>query len=130
VLRHRERLGRLDVPEAVLLVEPAEPAGDDLGPEGAAVEADVDATGYDAVWFVRAPFGPYPPELAGTYPLNAEVPARMDPAGRAAAARGVARLADEHPDLRLGVAHRGWPARALEALPEGVETRELTEGEA
>ncbi|MFB6218666.1 MAG: tRNA guanosine(15) transglycosylase TgtA, partial [Halobacteriaceae archaeon] len=129
VARHRDRLDRLDVPESVLLVEPEEPAGDDLGPDAAGDALGVDDESVAAVWFVRAPFGPYPPALAGTYPLNAEVPARMDDPGYEAAASGVARLAEHNPETEVALAHRGWPDRALDALPDGVDTRKLTGGD-
>jgi 7-cyano-7-deazaguanine tRNA-ribosyltransferase len=117
VLRHRRRLDRLDLPSGarVRLAE---------GESG--VDADAFSGDFDVRWRVVPPFGPCPPALARTYPLNAEVPDRMDARGQLAAARAVARLAELHPDCEFALAHRGWAAVALEAVPEGVETVDLS----
>ncbi|MCL7416383.1 MAG: tRNA guanosine(15) transglycosylase TgtA [Halalkalicoccus sp.] len=104
VLRHHRRLERLSVPESLLLAD---------GPTDTVVEAD-------EVWSVRPPFGPVPPELAQTYPANAELPDRLDGEAYAAAARGVARLAEANPDCEITLAVVDWSEAALAALPEGV----------
>ena len=114
VVRHRRRLDRLAVPDRLLLVEGGEAALD------AAARAP-DPAAFDAVWPVDLPFGPYPPDLAETYPLTAEVPDRVDAESQRAAAEAVARLAAAHPEATLTVAHDGWPDHVLEALPAGVE---------
>ncbi|MDL5362444.1 tRNA guanosine(15) transglycosylase TgtA [Halalkalicoccus sp. NIPERK01] len=102
VFRHHRRLERLSVPDSLLL-------------------ADGSAEGIDAeeVWAVRPPFGPVPDELAETYPANAEIPDRLDAEAYAAAARGVAKLAEANPDCEVTLVAE-WPDRALAALPETV----------
>lgn len=103
VLRHHRRLQRLSVPDSLLLVDrPANPA-----------------IGADEVWAVRPPFGPVPPDLEETYPANAEVPDRLDADAYEAAARGIARLAEAHPDCAITLVAE-WPDSALAALPEEV----------
>jgi 7-cyano-7-deazaguanine tRNA-ribosyltransferase len=124
VSRHRERLARIAVPDSLLLVEPPEPAGDYLDADSDPARALGVEAGDDAeAWVLRAPLGPCPPGLLETYPLNAEIPARMDRAGHEAAARGVVALLEHHPDSSVTVAHRDWPASALAVLPDGVATR-------
>ncbi|MFC7046931.1 tRNA guanosine(15) transglycosylase TgtA [Halobacteriaceae archaeon GCM10025711] len=108
VLRHHERLDRFD------------PDGDVLLTEGGTDDR------FDESWRVVPPFGPLPRALSQTYPLTAEVPDRMDPAGYEQAARGVARLADLNPDTAFTLTHRGWPASALDAVPDRVECVDLT----
>ncbi len=102
VLRHHRRLERLSVPDSLLLA-----AGSAGG---------IDA---EEVWSVRPPFGPVPPELAETYPANAELPERLDTEAYVAAARGVARLAGVSPDCEIALV-ADWPVAALAALPEGI----------
>jgi 7-cyano-7-deazaguanine tRNA-ribosyltransferase len=116
VLRHHRRLERLSVPDALLLAD---------GSVGG-IEAD-------EVWAIRPPFGPVPSELAETYPVNAELPDRLDAEAYALAARGVARLAETHSDCEITLVAE-WPDRALAALPEGIRveptdsSREETDG--
>ena len=107
VLRHHQRLDRLDAAGEILLTE------------GDTNEA------YDESWRVVPPFGPFPRDLSEVYPLNAEVPERLDERAYARAADGVARLAAANPDVEFTLGHTGWPARALERLPEDVDTYEL-----
>ena len=112
VLRHRERLDRFELDaESVLLTE------------GGSNDR------YDETWGVQPPFGPYPRELADTYPLTAEVPQRTGRAAYEAAADGVARLAGLHPDVSFTLVHDDWPATALERVPDGVRLRSLHAGE-
>ncbi len=111
VLRHRRRLERLDLPGSVLLVE-----------SGAEVDVDLDYDyGYDERWRLVPPFGPVPPELSETYPLSAEVPERTDRRAYEAATDGVVALAMANPETELTLAHRDWPASALERLLDRVE---------
>ncbi len=110
VIRHHERLARLEVPDAVFLTE-----GDPSN-----------AGEYDESWRVEPPFGPFPRALSKSYPLTAEVPERTDRAALEAAARGVARLVEANPESEFTLGHRGWPEGVLEALPDGVETIDLT----
>ncbi|MFB6096874.1 MAG: tRNA guanosine(15) transglycosylase TgtA [Haloferacaceae archaeon] len=114
VRRHHDRLDRLSLPgEAprVLLTEGGHPSTHE----------------YDAVWGIRPPFGPVPPALSETYPLTAEVPDRRDDEAAVAAATGVRKLAEAHPDAAFTLAHDDWPAQALERLPSAVTARPLTE---
>ncbi|KPN29532.1 tRNA-guanine(15) transglycosylase [Halolamina pelagica] len=109
VHRHHDRLQRLDTPGKVLLTEFGEPAEHD----------------HDAVWRVEPPFGPFPPSLSETYPLHAETPDRMADVAYVAAADGVAALAAANPETTFTLGHDDWPAAALAALPEDVETEDL-----
>jgi 7-cyano-7-deazaguanine tRNA-ribosyltransferase len=108
VLRHHERLDRFELDADTVLLT-----------EGGANDR------YDETWGVRPPFGPYPRELAETYPLTAEVPERTDRAAYEAAADGVARLVDLHPDIEFTLVHDNWPETALEGVPDGVRVRDL-----
>ncbi|MFC3477425.1 tRNA guanosine(15) transglycosylase TgtA [Halobacterium litoreum] len=112
VLRHHRRLARLDV------------AGDDV----LLTEGD-DNRRFDECWNVVAPFGPFPSALSTTYPLTAETPERMDAAGYEAAAEGIRRLADANPETQFTLAHHDWPATALDAVPERVETVDTSGGD-
>lgn len=105
VRRHHRRLERLSLPDSILLVD-------------GATDTSIDA---EEVWSVRPPFGPVPPELSETYPVNAEIPDRLDTEAYEAAARGVVRLAETDPDCKVVFANTGWPNSALAVLPERIE---------
>ncbi len=107
VTRHHRRLERLSVGDTVLLTQ-----GDPHG-------------GYDTCWSLRPPFGPVPPALAETYPLNAELPDRLDRRARERAVEGVRRLAEANPETAITVAHDGWADAVLAGLPDAVETYDL-----
>ncbi|PSP56059.1 tRNA guanosine(15) transglycosylase TgtA [Halobacteriales archaeon QS_1_67_19] len=107
VVRHHDRLARLDPDGEVLLTEG--------GPSDR----------FDESWNVVPPFGPFPRHLSETYPLTAETPERMDEAGFRAAARGVARLADANPETEFTLAHRGWSDGALALVPADVDVVDL-----
>jgi len=108
VLRHQQRLDRFELAgEEILLTEGGSNAR------------------YDETWGVLPPFGPYPRELADTYPLTAEVPDRTDRPAYEAAADGVARLVELHPDVSFTLVHDDWPATAIERVPERVRLRDL-----
>ncbi|MFB6194434.1 MAG: tRNA guanosine(15) transglycosylase TgtA, partial [Halobaculum sp.] len=111
VVRHHDRLGRLDAPDDVLCSEYGEPSDH----------------AYDAVWRVVPPFGPFPRALSETYPLTAEVPERTDRAAQAAAAEGMAALAEANPDSRVTLGHDGWPSDVVARLPDRVVLEDLTE---
>ena len=111
VRRHHDRLARLDVPDSLLCSEFGEPSEHP----------------YDAVWRVVPPFGPFPRALSETYPLTAEVPDRTDAAAERAAAAGVRALAEANPDAAVTLAHRGWGADALSAVPDAVTLEDLSE---
>lgn len=111
VLRHRQRLERLSVPDSLFLTE-----GDGDGPAK-----------YEEAWRIKPPFGPFPRALSKSYPLTAEVPDRVDRGALDAAAVGITRLVASNPDSEFGVGHLDWPTGVLEALPESVERIDLTE---
>ncbi|WP_254766890.1 tRNA guanosine(15) transglycosylase TgtA [Salinilacihabitans rarus] len=110
VLRHRERIERLSVPDSVFLTEGEPSSGDE----------------YDASWRVVPPFGPFPRALSKTYPLTAEVPDRTDRAAVEAAAEGVARLVEANPGSEFALGHRGWHEAALALVPDSVALIDLT----
>ncbi|WP_266078493.1 tRNA guanosine(15) transglycosylase TgtA [Haladaptatus caseinilyticus] len=107
VVRHHERLSRLN-PEGRVLLTEGNPSGR-----------------YDESWNVVPPFGPFPRALSETYPLTAEVPDRMDVDGFESAARGVARLVEENPETEFTLAHRGWPESAIRHVPQTVHIVDL-----
>jgi len=109
VRRHHDRLARLAVSDRLLLTESDAPSDHD----------------YDAVWRVKPPFGPFPRALSETYPLTAEVPERVDGAAQVAAAEGVASLAESNPEAAITLGHDDWVPRALDAVPDDVETENL-----
>ena len=105
VLRHHERLARVDV-DGELLVGGGE----------------IDRF-FDEYWRLVPPFGPVPPALSDVYPLTAQMPDRLDTSAYEAAARGIAALMEANPDLSVTVLHDGWPEAALTVLPESVTVR-------
>ncbi|WP_455448792.1 tRNA guanosine(15) transglycosylase TgtA [Natrinema thermotolerans] len=111
VVRHHRRLERLSVPDSLLLT----------------VDRSAPDAGYDDVWRVQPPFGPFPRALSKTYPLTAETPERTDRAALEAAADGVARLVETSPETSVTLAHRDWPADVLERLPDGVALVDLAD---
>jgi 7-cyano-7-deazaguanine tRNA-ribosyltransferase len=85
VRRHQDRLERLPVEgDEVLLTEGSSSAR------------------YDETWGVLPPFGPYPRELADTYPLTAEVPDRTDAAAELALERALQRFDGNHVGPHVG----------------------------
>ena len=111
VVRHHERLARLD-PEGEVLLTEGSPSDN-----------------FDESWRVVPPFGPFPRALSETYPLTAETPERMDARGYRAAARGVARLAAENRDCEFTLAHHAWPASALALVPDAVDVFDLSDAQ-
>ncbi|WP_436911112.1 tRNA guanosine(15) transglycosylase TgtA [Halosimplex marinum] len=109
VVRHHRRLDRLD------------PRGDSV-----LLTEGNDADGFDECWNVLPPFGPFPRELADGYPLTAETPEHLEAPAYEAAAAGVARLVDAHPDTAFTLAHDDWPASALGDVPDRVELWNLS----
>ncbi|WP_136717322.1 tRNA guanosine(15) transglycosylase TgtA [Halorientalis salina] len=107
VHRHHDRLARLS------------PEGEILLSEGDTNEA------YDETWRVVPPFGPFPRDLSDVYPLNAEIPERLDARAYEQAAEGVRRLAEGNPDAAFTLAYHDWPETALAAVPDSVSTFQL-----
>ncbi|MDZ7689288.1 MAG: tRNA guanosine(15) transglycosylase TgtA [Halobacteriales archaeon] len=101
VVRHNRRVERFDV-------------GDE------AVVTAGKAGGRDC-FLLRPPFGPFPPELSQTYPLNAETPAEPDTAAVGTALEGVKNLVSANPDAAFTLEHPGWKHPLLDDLrDEGV----------
>jgi 7-cyano-7-deazaguanine tRNA-ribosyltransferase len=112
VRRHHDRLDRLVLNgEHVLLTE-------------GAAHGD-----HDECWRVTPPFGPYPRDLADSYPLTAQLPDRLDDAAYVSAADGVRRLVVSHPAVAFTLAHDGWPSGALDRIPDRVEVRSIDIGD-
>jgi 7-cyano-7-deazaguanine tRNA-ribosyltransferase len=79
VLRYASRLNRFTVSGTVLITTAAKP-WDNQGT-------------FDHVFFVKPPFGPYPVELAESYPVGqAELPQTVDDEARAVALQNVLKL--------------------------------------
>lgn len=103
VVRHHERLDRIEVGDDVLVT-----AGK--------------ARGRDCL-LLRPPFGPFPPELTETYPFNAETPDEPDHAAVGSSLRGVERLVSLNPDAAVTLEHPGWTHPGVDELrDQGVRT--------
>jgi len=87
VIRYSSRIDRLAFSGNVLIT-------DDL---------KADAAGFDHVLHFKPPFGPYPPELSETYPLNAEVPEEPDAAAMKQALRNIERLREANPQANFSL---------------------------
>ena len=111
VLRHHERLARLETSESVLLSQFGAPDDHD----------------YDAVWRLKPPFGPFPSSLSESYPLNAELPDSLEDAAYVAAAEGVRELVDANSETAFTLGHDDWPEEALSVVPGSVEVEDLSE---
>lgn len=96
----------------------------DAGPE-VLVTAGSPAKRFEESWRLIPPFGPVPPGLADVYPLSAEIPDTLDPAAYEAAAEGIRRLVDANPETSVTLFHDNWPERALELVPQSVDTERL-----
>lgn len=64
-------------------------------------DSDADMTGFDHVLNFKPPFGPYPRELAETYPFNAEVPEEPDDAAIDQAVKITRELMKANPEARF-----------------------------
>ncbi len=110
VRRHHDRLERLSVTGDTVLLS-----------------AGKTNTQYDETWRLKPPFGPYPPALADSYPLTAELPDRLDNDAYRAAASGVCRLVEANPDTEFTLAHWDWPPAILKTLPADLTITTLGE---
>jgi 7-cyano-7-deazaguanine tRNA-ribosyltransferase len=86
VMRYARRIDRISLEGEVLITD----------------NSQADTTGYDRVLYFKPPFGPYPAELAETYPFNAEVPEEADEAALEQAARITKELMKANPGARFG----------------------------
>ncbi len=93
VIRYSSRIERLAFQGNVLIT-------DDL---------KADATGFDHVLHFKPPFGPYPPELSETYPLNAEVPEEPDGSAIEQALKNIVRLKEANPQANFSLRLRCLP---------------------
>jgi 7-cyano-7-deazaguanine tRNA-ribosyltransferase len=118
VRRHHERLARLETGAEVVLS--VGESSDDHTEDG---DGDGDET---ERWLLRPPFGPVPSALKDAYPLTAQRPDRLESQAYEAAAEGVRRLAESHPDTAVRLVHDGWPASALNRIPERVSVEETS----
>jgi 7-cyano-7-deazaguanine tRNA-ribosyltransferase len=87
VVRYARRIDRISLEGEVLITD----------------DSQADTTGYDQVLYFKPPFGPYPAELAETYPFNAEVPDEADGAALEQAARITRKLMEANPEARFGI---------------------------
>jgi 7-cyano-7-deazaguanine tRNA-ribosyltransferase len=104
VMRHARRIDRISLLSEVLITD----------------DPQADTTGYDQVLHFKPPFGPYPSELAETYPFNAEVPEEADEATLGQAVRITKELMRANPEARFSfrMKRRGMKER-LEERREG-----------
>ncbi len=110
VRRHHDRIGRLPVGDRVVV-------------------GGTESDGEGERWLLRPPFGPLPTALKDAYPLTAEVPDRLASQAYEAAAEGVCRLATANPDTTVRLVHDGWPASALDRLPDSVRVERSDAGQ-
>ena len=77
-------------------------------------DSHIDTTGFDRVLYYKPPFGPYPAELAETYPFNAEVPEQADSMALEQAERIMREMSRSNPDARFSIRLK----HMLEEMPE------------
>ncbi|MDD1740659.1 MAG: tRNA guanosine(15) transglycosylase TgtA [Methanothrix sp.] len=87
VARYAQRIERISLQGEVLVTD----------------DSHMDTTGFDRVLYYKPPFGPYPAELAETYPFNAEVPEKADEAALRQAEKIMRDLIRNNPDARFSI---------------------------
>jgi len=87
VVRYARRIDRISLPGNVLITD----------------DSHMDTSGFDRVLYWKPPFGPYPAELAETYPFNAEVPEQADEAALEQAYKSLNNLISSNPETRFCV---------------------------
>jgi len=85
VMRYARRIDRISLQGNVLITD----------------DSHMDASGFDRVLYWKPPFGPYPAELAETYPFNAEVPEEADSSALGQADEILQELIHNNPDARF-----------------------------
>ena len=85
VIRHAKRIDRIILEGDLLITD----------------DPNANHSGYDHVLNFKPPFGPYPRELAETYPFNAEVPAEADDAAIDRAVKITRELIEANPEARF-----------------------------
>ncbi len=116
VLRYASRLNRFTISGTVLITTRAK-TGDITG-------------AFDHVFLVKPPFGPYPVELAESYPVGqAEIPEPVDDEARAVALRNVLTLLKLNRDVKFVFCYdRAWAGQPLiAAIHDYAEVRILDE---
>jgi 7-cyano-7-deazaguanine tRNA-ribosyltransferase len=93
VIRYASRIERLAFQGNVLITD----------------DIKADTTGFDHVLHFKPPFGPYPPELSETYPLNAEVPEEPDCFAMDQALKNIERLKEANPQANFSLRLRCLP---------------------
>jgi 7-cyano-7-deazaguanine tRNA-ribosyltransferase len=91
VVRYGSRIERLTLSGNVLITD----------------DTKTKADGFDTVLHFKPPFGPYPAELAETYPFNAEVPVKADPSSMERALSNTKRMIDANPSARFSLRIKG-----------------------
>ena len=97
VLRYARRIDRISLQGNVLITD----------------DSHMDTRGYDRVLYWKPPFGPYPTELAETYPFNAEVPYEADAAALGQADKILQELIRSNPEARFSLRLKAENSRAL-----------------
>lgn len=91
VVRYGSRIERLTLSGDVLITD----------------DIKTKTNGFDTVLHFKPPFGPYPTELAETYPFNAEVPDDVDSKARDRALSNTKKLMDANPEARFTLTVKG-----------------------
>ena len=87
VVRYARRIDRVSLEGEVLITD----------------DSHMDASGFDRVLYWKPPFGPFPAELAETYPFNAEVPEEADSTALRQAERILQELIGSNPEARFSI---------------------------
>ena len=85
VVRYARRIDRISLEGEVLITD----------------DTHMDTSGFDRVFYWKPPFGPFPAELAETYPFNAEVPEEADSSALGQADEILQELIHNNPDARF-----------------------------
>ena len=97
VVRYARRIDRISLQGNVLITD----------------DSHMDASGYDRVLYWKPPFGPFPAELAETYPFNAEVPEEADTAALDQANKILQDLIRNNPEARFSLRLKAESSKAL-----------------
>lgn len=100
--RHQKRLDRFNIEKDTIII-------------------DTDCNGD---FCFKPPFGPFPKELIETYPLNAEIPEKLDYESIGIALKGLLKLIDLNPETKIIFRHPGWEHSILEDI-EKIERVEV-----
>ena len=87
VVRYARRIDRIALRGEVLITD----------------DSHMDTNGFDRVFYWKPPFGPFPAELAETYPFNAEVPEEADAAALGQADKILQELIQSNPEAKFSI---------------------------